>query len=569
MNYDGLILAALSAEFRSRIIGGKLQHVRQHSDTDFTLELRLAGRTERLLMSCDPRFPRIYLTASREPAVPEPSAFCMTLRKHLEGLFVTNIRQIGMDRVLHIEMTARLRAPRTLIVEIMGKHSNIVLVDEGQRVLAAAKYVGVSMSRTRQILPGGPYLPPPGDPKADWAMLDRAQIREICAQYAQTADAKGWLMKTFAGIGPFLANEVIARIGNTCDLSCEGLSGVLIDIAEVVHSGDIHPVLIRHDGRDVAAYPIPSLQYTKDEQHPRENLNDPVDAMFRSLLANNRIEDERRQVLVSLERSLSTKQQFLDSARRTIEEAERSERYKQIGDLILGSVQSITKGDVTAQLVNYFDPDLSTIEVELDEKLTPQENAQRYYKRYRKTKEALALASSRLELLESEVAELGHALSRAESLETVEELRALRDDFLARGLLRHEKQTVEQGPPDELQGKHIRRFTTPDGWEILYGENATANDLLTTRIARPNDLWFHTRSITGAHVVIRVAGRSVVVPRSVIEQAAGIAAKNSDAKHSSLVPVDYTLRKFVRKPRGSAPGRVTYTNEKTIDVRMQ
>lgn len=567
MNYDGFILAALSAEFRTRLIGGKVQHVRQHSDTDYTLEIRQPGRTERLLMSCDARFPRIYLTASREQAVPEPSTFCMTLRKHLEGLFLTQVGQIGMDRVLHLLFEGRNAEPKTLIIEIMGKHSNIVLVDETQKVLAAAKYVGTSISRVRQILPGKPYIPPPGEPKVDWSALDGSDARAICSQYPAGASPSKWLMQTFAGIGPFLAAEVVALAGESGS-RCESLVSSLLDLWKVIHTNSARPVLIRHDGRDVTVYPVPSAQYPAQSQHPRDSMSEPVDALFRSRLADNRLEDERRQTLTAIERSLTAKRQFLESARRTIEEAERSEQYKQIGDLILAAGPAVQKGEETAQLVNYYEPEMPTIEVELDKELNPQENAQKYYRKYRKAKEALAMASGRLEVLEAEVAELEHACRLASEMESVEELKTLRDGLLHRGLLRQEK-IQEHAEPDEFQGKHIRRIFTEDGYEILYGENAVANDYLTTRVAKPNDLWFHTRSIIGAHVVIRMAGKGGPAPKSAIEQAALIAAKNSDAKHSSLVPVDYTLRKHVRKPRGAAPGLVIYTHEKTVDVRMR
>jgi len=204
------------------------------------------------------------------------------------------------------------------------------------------------------------------------------------------------------------------------------------------------------------------------------------------------------------------------------------------------------------------------IEIELDEKLEPQANAERYFKRYRKARDSAAAAESRLGQIGEETALLASALEDAEKAKTVEALRDLRASLTSAGLLRqevsHEKQEAE------FAGYRIRRVNTPEGWEILYGENSTSNDYLTQKVARPNDTWLHARQITGAHVIIRMAGRKPPVPRPILLQAAKIAATNCDAKHSSLVPIDYTQRKYVHKPRGSAPGFVIYRNEKTIDI---
>lgn len=259
--------------------------------------------------------------------------------------------------------------------------------------------------------------------------------------------------------------------------------------------------------------------------------------------------------------------QALKSIERTVAESKRAEDYRRIGDLLLANLNNIEKGAKSVRLIDYFNPDMPEIEVELDEKLAPQQNAERYFKRYRKARDAAATAEARRSTIMQEIALLKSAESEAEEAKSVDSLKALREMLTAQALLRRE--IAQEKQEEEFAGHRIRRVITSEGWEILYGENAAANDYLTQRIARPNDVWLHARAITGAHVIVRTAGHSSNVPKSVLLEAATIAARNSEAKHSFLVPVDHTLRKYVRKPRGSAPGFVTYRNEKTIDVSLK
>ena len=334
----------------------------------------------------------------------------------------------------------------------------------------------------------------------------------------------------------------------------------------MARSGRFEPVIITDEvGRGLLVYPMPSVRFPSDRQHPRPSISEPLEAMFRSLVTRSALEDERAQTLAAIRRAAAARRQAAKSIERTLAESARAERYKQIGELILANLHAIARGEKSAALVDYYDPEMATVEIELDEKLTPQENAQRYFKRYHKARDARSAAEARRARVNAELGILEAASSEAESAASVESVRQLRKMLIDRDVLRAEV-AREKGPEIEFAGYRIRRLFTPEGWEILYGENSLSNDYLTQRIARPSDIWLHARSITGAHVVIRTAGRSASVPTSVLLQAARIAARNSEAKHSSLVPVDHTLRKFVRKPRGSAPGLVTYRGEKTIDV---
>ncbi len=261
---------------------------------------------------------------------------------------------------------------------------------------------------------------------------------------------------------------------------------------------------------------------------------------------------------------MASRKQAMKSIERTLAEASRADRYRKVGELLLANLHSIEKGASSVKLVDFFDPQMPEVEIELDEKLTPQQNAERYFKRYQKARDSVAASRERRSIIEREISILDSALIDAQNAKSIDDLKKLRQALISQDLLRQD--LLRERREDEFDGHRIRRHITSDGWEILYGENSQANDYLTQKIARPNDVWLHARSITGAHVVIRTAGHSGGVPRHVLLQAAKIAAQNSEAKHSSLVPVDYTYRKYVRKPRGAAPGFTTYRNEKTLDI---
>lgn len=569
MTYDGFTLAAVIAELSRTITGARVQKIRQLNDTDVIIEVRGPGHSYMLFFSVDARFARAYLTASSSSGPPEPPHFCMVLRKHLQGAFVERIEQAGLDRIVRVHFQYPGHTELVLIFEIMGKHSNLILTDTDGKILGAAKHIGSSVSRFRQVLPGRQYTPPPATNKIDLRRLDPAAFDDLWHRAhldsKEAAGVRAWLLGTFDGFGPFLADEITARASADGEVSPEALREEMLGIGEMVRSGAFVPVFIASErGEGVMAYPMPSVQFPASQQHPRASINEALDTLFRTLVTRSLLEDERAQTLTAIRRAVAARKQALKSMDRTAAESEKAERYRQIGELLLGSLNAIEKGARTVALVDYFDPEMPEVEVELDEKLTSQQNAERYFKRYQKARDAVATTQSRQTQVMRELSRLGAAREEAEAAKSVESLKGLRKTLIDQDILRQD--IVHEKHAEEFGGHRIRRQITPEGWEILYGETSQANDYLTQRVARPNDVWLHARAITGAHVIVRTAGHSGSVPRPVLARAALIAAQNSEAKHSSLVPIDHTLRKYVRKPRGSAPGFVIYRNEKTIDV---
>lgn len=570
MTYDGLVLAAVAAELKRTVETGRIQQVRQHDASDLTLEVRSRDGTFMLFLSVHARFSRVHWTASKLPVPQSPPNFCMLLRKHLGGAFIKSVEQVGFDRILKIHTEAPDGNRNTLILELMGKHSNLILVSDTGRILGAVKHIGTTVSRYRQVLPGRDYIPPPGGEKLDLLTVSRAEFdalwRDGIGPEVNEDTAKRWLVAGFSGIGPYLAEEIVVRSGAaTPDAIWDGVAM----IRQIVLERDFAPVLITNDrGASVYAYPIPTVQYPPANQHERASMNEVLDTLYRDLVRRDAFDGELTGLETAIRRSIAGRKQTIKQLEEAVREGEKAERYQQLGELILATAHAIPKSASSAKVVDYYDPEQREVEIKLDDKLSVHQNAERYFNRARKAREGAEQAADRLKDMQSEADILQMAFDKLPNATDVASLKAVRQMLTERGLLRHEAQPVAPGKREvaEFGTAKIRRVKSVDGFEILYGENSTSNDYLTTKVAKPNDYWFHARSVTGAHVVIRTANKPGAVPPSTIREAAVIAARNSDAKHSSLVAVDYTLRKFVRKPRTAAPGLVTYQNEKTVDI---
>ncbi|MDO8589070.1 MAG: NFACT RNA binding domain-containing protein [Armatimonadota bacterium] len=566
MTYDGLLLAGAAAELRSALIGGRVSKVRQPEATQLILVIRNRGADFRLLLSIDAQFPRAHLTASVPPSPPNPFGFCMALRKHIQESVIAAIEQPGFDRILVLQFTSPDGGRARLIHEIMGKHSNLVLVNDEGRILAAAKVVTAAISRQRQTVPGRDYVPPPSN-KVDPLCVTPEEFKTLVGSDQISGLPRDWLVRTFTGVGPFLGAELAARSGD--QPNPDTLWNELTWLRETVSSAKYSPVAVTDErGKIELIYPVPTVQCPAERQFARASLNEALDVYYRVVVGSAALESERGRLRASLQRAISAREKSVEGLRQAIADGSKAEQYKIMGELLTAHTGEIAKGSAVVALVNYYDPSLATIDIPLEPELSPRENVERYFKRFQKARDSAAAAADRLAESDAELQELRAALSVAETLDTVDALREMRRRLTERGLVRHGQAPQLRGKLVEqpFKGMRIRRLTSSDGWEILVGENSLANDYLTTKVASPNDLWFHARSVKGAHVVVRTNNRPQNVSPGAIRHAAELAASGSDAKHSSLVPVDYTLRKYVRKPRGSAPGYVTYQNEKTLDV---
>ena len=583
MLFDSLILASVTEELGRTIVGGKVEKITQPTPLEVVLRVYHVGTTYHLLLSADALLARVHLTQIRRENPPSPPPFCSLLRKHLEGAWVDAVSlPLGFgERVLHIDFRAHDGAPLTLIAETMGRMSNIVLVSGAGTVLGAAKHIGRDLNRFRQTVPGQPYLAPPRqrqaskEPKRD----PLAPFEPPEGEPMAPDEAKQWLLDTWAGVSPLLAQEAILRVPRGA-LTPAALWTALSTLLSVVRSGGYTPrVWTDEAGATLGAYPVALLSVPPANQHSRDSISLALDNAAASVGRRDTFEHARDALWAALRRSRKMREREQEEILKGLDNAGKAEEYQQSGDLLLSNRSAIEKGQRLVTVTDYYAPPQQTGEptqrpIALDPSLSVHENAERFFKRSRKARlSAESLAERRARVAE-ELALLSLAEREAEAATTGEQVAAVRESMAAL-LTREDQNSGEQderaGTPAKpagptFEGHKVRAFKSVDGWEILVGENATANDYLTTKLARPSDIWLHVRAATSAHGIIRAQNRPGSVSPAALQHAAELVAARSEAKHSALVPVDYTLKKYVRKPRKSAPGSVTYQNEKTLYV---
>ncbi len=491
----------------------------------------------------------------------------MLCRKYLEGGYVAAVAQRGFDRILDITVQFPDGSRYLLIAELMGKHSNLILVNEARTILDSARRVTRRINRVREILPGLPYVSPPiPAERADPLTATPTEIAEFASFGSPEEEGlSARLMGRFLGLSPFLATE-IARRG-----ALRSLPEAWDELIGAARRGEWEPVVIRNERAEIiGAYPFSTVQASAESQNPRDSIHLALDHYYSTALPRAALDSLRHEMQTLLERAVRSRLRMRESLARSLEESARAEEYRQTGELILANLYRIESGGDSVTVTDYFDPAMPERALTLDPDLSPQENAEAFFRRYRRARDGRERQQAQLERAEEDLRALYAAQTRLREARHIEELRALREEMVVAGLLRAEAAPSEPTEParraPDFQGKKIRAVFTPEGFTIYVGENSEANDYLTGRVASPNDLWLHVRAAASAHVVIRTQNRPDSVPVTVIRRAALLAARNSASKHSSLVPVDYTLKKYVRKPRGAAPGTVLYQNEKTIYV---
>lgn len=568
--YDSLTLAAVVHALQP-LQGGRIQHIAQPGEHDILLTVYARGSGEVYwLISCSPQWARTYLLSHRLPNPPQPPPFCMALRKYLQGGTLVTIAQRRFDRVLDVEIRGHEGHTYLLSAELMGRHSNIILVAPDERILYAAKLISARLSRVREVLPGKPYTPPPAEERPDPRTVSEEQFLAWYEQDSPTEPAE-WLRTRFEGIGSFLAEEILARARRLGDAGqAATLWRAFRSVFEAAKRGDWEPVLVRDERHQpVGAYPLPLACLPDAQQHPRSNIHVALENYYAVAIPRAELEAQRRSLQGVLQRVLAARRSALQQLEQGVQERSKAEQYRRWGETLLAFLTEVPRGASEVTLPDLYSAESTTMTIPLDPTLSPQENAERYFTRARHLEQNAERLAAMRDRLQREELQVQEALQRLEAIRELSELQALREEVAARGWLSPTAGVsgeVAARPQEDFEGKRIRVHLAPGGWQVLVGENAEANDYLVTRVAQPNDWWLHVRAGTGAHVIIRTGGNPQAVPRPVLEFAARLAAQHSPQRYSSVVPVDYTLRKYVRRPRGAQPGFVTYTHEKTLHV---
>ncbi|HAG06630.1 MAG TPA: fibronectin/fibrinogen-binding protein [Peptococcaceae bacterium] len=568
MPFDGLALAAISRELATLLSGGRVVQVYENEAREIVTVVRRGKKKYDLLWSAHPQWARVHLT-THEPGTNESlSFFCTMLRRYLVGGRVVRLTQPNFERVLRFEVATHDDVGRpvtcTLVGEFMGRHANIILLDENATIIDARKRYTRDVSRYREVLPGLPYLAPPVT-KENILSLDEEAFIDLLMQLPVETPVAGALQEKIDGLSTVTAREVVFRAGLALDARLEQCGAYEFSrlwtaarsLFEAVARGDSTPTLLLAEDGTPLDFAPDDLSHIGAARRIASNMNQIVNRYHAYMREKAQFEALRRE----LRRALKTERKRVEKKIRILSEIAGAEgeaaEARRRGELILMNLHRITKGQtrVTVEDIEHG----HNVEIPLKPHLSPAANAQAYFKAYGKLKEKVTRARAALHDLREQQTYLEETETDLEMAVTLRDLEEIREELAAQGLAT--KKTARTRTKEEPQPLVL---CSTDGFRILVGKNHRQNDYVTFKIGRENDVWLHARGVPGAHVLIAADGREV--SPAAIEEAAALAAYYSRGRNETRVPVDYTLRKYVKKPKGARPGFVIYTNEKTITV---
>jgi len=538
MSFDGFFLHHMVKELRRELVNGRIQKINQPFEQELVLQIRSNRQSHRLLLSAHPVFGRIQLTQTTFENPAQPSTFIMVLRKYLQGALIESIEQVENDRIVEITVSNKNEIgdhiQATLIIEIMGKHSNILLVDKSShKILEVIKHVGFSQNSYRTLLPGSTYIAPPSTESLNPFTIKDEKLFEILQTQETTAKN---LQNLFQGLGRDTANElekilVSDKLSTFCNF----------------FSQETKPCLT-----ETSFSPIP---FANQVGEPFTSLSDLLDTYYKDKAERDRVKQQASELIRRVENELQKNRHKLKKQEKELLATDNAEEFRQKGELLTTFLHQVPNDQDQVILDNYYTN--QPITIALDKALTPNQNAQRYFKRYQKLKEAVKYLTDLIEETKATILYL-------ESVETVlnqaglEEIAEIREELIQTGFIRRRQREKIQ------KRKKPEQYLASDGKTIIYvGRNNLQNEELTFKMARKEELWFHAKDIPGSHVVI---SGNLDPSDEVKTDAAELAAYFSQGRLSNLVQVDMIEVKKLNKPTGGKPGFVTYTGQKTLRV---
>ena len=538
MSFDGFFLHHMIEELRRELVNGRIQKINQPFEQELVLQIRSNRQSHRLLLSAHPVFGRIQLTQTTFENPAQPSTFIMVLRKYLQGALIESIEQVENDRIVEITVSNKNEIgdhiQATLIIEIMGKHSNILLVDKSShKILEVIKHVGFSQNSYRTLLPGSTYIAPPSTESLNPFTIKDEKLFEILQTQETTAKN---LQSLFQGLGRDTANELESI------LVSEKLSTFRNFFSQASK-----PFLT-----ETSFSPVP---FANRVGEPFSSLSDLLDTYYKDKAERDRVKQQASELIRRAENELQKNRHKLKKQEKELLATDNAEEFRQKGELLTTFLHQVPNDQDQVTLDNYYTN--QPITIALDKALTPSQNAQRYFKRYQKLKEAVKYLTELIEETKATILYL-------ESVETVlnqaglEEIAEIREELIQTGFIRRRQREKIQ------KRKKPEQYLASDGKTIIYvGRNNLQNEELTFKMARKEELWFHAKDIPGSHVVI---SGNLNPSDEVKTDAAELAAYFSKGRLSNLVQVDMIEVKKLNKPTGGKPGFVTYTGQKTLRV---
>ncbi len=572
MPLDGITINLLKQELSGYIIGSRIEKIHQPSKDELVFHLRSREGAYRLLLSASANSPRLHLTARapENPAV--PPMLCMLFRKHLTGATITNIRQLGLDRVIFIDLSGTNEigdsVTFTLCVEIMAKHSNIILINSDGNIVDSVKRVDFTQSSVRQILPSFKYELPPRQNKLNIAETD-VDIAVNAIKQCENKRLSGAILETLEGVSPLISREIASftcgndiAISEMNDIYYQRLVKKLGEIKNILISGKAVPTMLMRETvkpYDFTFTDITQYGFTVTARS-FESFSELLDDFYYEKDRFERTRQRSLSLLKLLNNAAARASRKLQSRQAELEACANRDTLRINAELILANQYRLEKGSLFYDLENFYNNN-EIIRISADPALSPAANAQKYFKDYRKAKIAESMLGELIEQSEQELAYLESVIDSVNRADGYTELAEIRNELYEQGYLKrakNDKNTKKAKPMPPME------YVSDDGYTILVGRNNIQNDILTFKTAAKDDSWFHTQKIPGSHVV--VIGNGDIIPELTCRQAATLAAYHSGGRESSQVAVDYTEVRSLKKPSGAKPGKVIYHTYNTMWV---
>lgn len=551
MSFDGIFTHAMVRELKDQLVTGRISKIHQPYDHEVVLVIRARGKNQRLLLSAHPSYARIQLTEIAYTNPDNPPNFVMMLRKHLEGAILEDIHQVENDRVVHFTFSKRDELGDlqdiVLIVELMGRHSTIVLLNQQTgKILDAIKHVGHSQNTYRSILPGIEYIEPPKQSKLDPFKVSKEQLFTLLST-ADVLDGR-YLQQQFQGFGRDTAEELAVRLTQRPNEKIAVWSAFFSSLKE-----QITPTLGLKNQKEFFA---PLAFETFEQSQKYATLSMLLDAFYGEKAEKDRVKQLGNELIRKVDNEIKRNQTKLAKREKTLKDSENAEDFRRDGELLTTFMTQVPRGANSVELLNYYEEN-TPITITLNPALTPNRNAQKYFQKYQKLKNAVKLIYDQIAEAKDEIAYLESILAQLEIAGPMD-IEVIKEELVASGYLKQKraKKNRKHAPSKP------ERFIASDGTEILVGKNNLQNDQLTLKQARKSDIWLHAKNIPGSHVIIKNDQPS----EETLLEAAELAAYFSKFRQSAQVPVDYVAVKHIHKPNGAKPGFVIYENQKTLFV---
>ena len=560
MAFDGIVIAGLVHELNQTILNTKISKIAQPENDELLLTCKGSSGQFRVSISANASLPFLYLTDTNKTSPLQAPTFCMVLRKHIANGRIISITQPHMERIIHLKIEHLNEmgdiCHKTLVIELMGKHSNIIFCDEDGTMIDSIKHVSSAVSSLREVLPGRPYfIPATQEDKFNAMTMDASQICD--AIKAKPMSICKAIYTSFTGVSPLVASELAFRAGMDADqslLACTDdeihhLANHIAWFFDEIRHNEFHPVIVRKDKRPIEFSAIELTMYQDYEMEHMESISQMLEVFYAERNIYNRIHqksaDLRKIVTTALERN----QKKYDLQMRQLKDTENRDKYKVYGELINAYGYNVPEGAKQMEALNYYTNE--TVTIPLDPTSTPQENAQRFFAKYNKQKRTFEALTQLIRETKDEISYLESIQTSLDIAMTEDDLAAIKEELSETGYVR--RKTVRKKIKLKNEPLH---YISSDGFHMYVGKNNLQNDALTFDFAAGCDWWFHAKQAPGSHVIVKTNGEEL--PDRTFEEAGKLAAYYSSMRGSEKVEIDYIEKKHIKKPKGAKPGFVVY-----------